>query len=607
MRFRVLGPLEVDVDGVTVPLGAVKQQLALAVLLSRANAVTSMDLLVDSLWADAPPRTARKNLQVYVAGIRKLLGSADDHRIRFGIGGYRLKAEAAELDALQFTTLVAAGRRAAVEEGPAAAAGLLRSALDLWRGPVLEGLTTVPVLAEYAEQLDRLFPAAFEDWADAELADGNAAKVVDEICTTAARYAFRERLRGLQMRALGHCERQGEALAVFDELRQSLARELGLQPGAALQQLYRRVLDGDPVDDAAAWSVRTPRRVPPPLALPPDLPDFVGRDAETDDLTGVLTGGGDPIALVRGPVGAGKTAVAVHVAHRLADRFPHGRIMVRLRFDDGSPRPPVSVLSEVLRRVGAELPPRAAGPLDTIEALGQAWQDWARKRRVLLVVDGAGLLAPPPPGLLPVSGPGAALVTGRPWGGQAASAVPIELAPLTVAEAVELITALIGASRVAADRPAAQRLVIAAGLWPAAVRAAGLKLRRLRHLPLAEFADRLGETGRLLPELSGSEADLGRLVEADLTDLGAPERAALHQLGHLPAGSFSLTEAAGLLDTDPATALHLLEALIEHDLITPPTAEVSAHAVRYEIPFLIASFVRSRTDPGLLSSSTSQQ
>ncbi len=585
-----------------MPIGAVKQQLVLAVLLSRVNAVTPLELLVDTLWAEAAPRTARKNVQVYVAGIRKLLGPAGENRVEFGTGGYRFVAEPDELDALRFARLLSDGRRAASAGEPAEAAALLEEALSLWRGPVLEGLAPGTALAEYADRIGRLFPAAVEDWADAEIRSGHASNVVDRIGEVAGQHPFRERLIGLQMTALSHCGRQAEALGVFDELRQGLARELGLQPGAALQQLYRRILAGEvnPIAPGGeSLSLRAGRRGPAPVVMPPDLADFAGRARELAELETVLGRGEGQVVLVNGPVGVGKTALAVRLGHRLAHRFPDGRLLVRLRSGDGSVRPGVEVMSELVRSVGLtgvgqplEGQPLGDQPLgDIAGTLGAAWQDWVRGRRVLLVVDGAGGRVSIPAGLLTLPRASATLITGR-WHCGPVPGHRMELTGLEVPEAVGLLSAVAGHARVRVDPQAAQRIVLALDLNPMAVRAAGLKLLRLRHLPLAEFATRLNYPAELLEQLDGSDAVLAGRIRAALEELPEREREAVGLLASLPNPRFTLEQAAEQLGSSLRTTLRLLESLMEDDLITAPADEVSAHSVQYELPGLIYSFAR---------------
>jgi DNA-binding SARP family transcriptional activator len=616
VRFGVLGRLRVVVDGVDVPLGARKQQLTLALLLTRANAVTSVDRLIDTLWPDDVPRTARKNVQVYVAGLRKLLGdTGGGDRIEFGLGGYRLRAEPAELDALRFAELVAAGRRAVAGQGPAGSVGSVGSAaalgeaLALWRGPVLEGLAEGSALAEEAERIATLYPAAFEDWAEAALAAGDAVTVAERIDAVAGRHPFRERLRGLQMTALLGSGRPGEALAVFDGFRQLMARELGLEPGPALRATYQQVLRNEPPAAVPGRAGAPPARGRPPVAsgsvhLPPDAPDFVGRESEIGRLSEILDGARGRLVVLGGPAGVGTTALAVHVAHRLAGRFPDGQVLVRLRTPSGRARPDAELLDEVLRVTGT------TGTTGTRGTRGEAgagpgrawpdWQDWLRSRRVLLVLDGASCTGPLPADLLPgPASPSAVLVTGRLRDGERRPDLRVDLGPLSVGEAVELLAAIAGPERVDADRVAAGRIVERIGRRPSAVRGAGLKIRRLRHLPLADFAARLADPATLLEHLSTGECDLVAGAAAWFTGLPAGQRAAVQALAGLPGPRFGAAQALERLGGDARAGLRMLETLIEDDVVTVPDAdpeagaEVVAHQAEFELPPLAYAYLRS--------------
>lgn len=343
VRFGILGPLRVLANGRAVDPGSRKQQVLLAALLSHANARVSFDSLVEALWDDAPPRTARKNVQVYVSGLRRLVGPESGSRISHQSGGYVLHTADGDLDALCFEQR--------------ARAGALGEALGLWRGSALDGFRDVPLLDAAAQRLDRRFLGVFEDWLDAELAAGRGPAAIDRATEITQQHPLRERLRMLQMTALCQAGRRSEALAVYDELRQALAHELGLPPSPALARFYRSLLcepepprSGPAVPAGSAPAARPdrPDRRPAPNLLPTDPPAFTGRTAAVRRLTEALTGGGSRLAVVTGPLGAGKTALAVHAAHRLGGHFPDGRLFVRLRGEDGRPRPPDEVLRQLL-------------------------------------------------------------------------------------------------------------------------------------------------------------------------------------------------------------------------------------------------------------------
>lgn len=299
LRFSVLGPLTVHRDDRALPLGPLKQRVVLATLLGSANSPLSVDALTDAVWQEEPPRTARKNLQVYVSALRALLGDDDPDRPRLTHtgGGYVLRVAEDELDLLRFRSLV----RAAEGQGPRPAARLLCQALDLWQGPPLgDDLRQSPRLAEEAERLEVRHLTAYESWAEAELELGGAPAVVEGLRDLVERHPLRERLRSAWMCALSGSGRQAEALAAYDDYRQLLARELGLEPGGAMAARYRMILAGD--GRTGAGTAARPR-----AALPPDLVDFTGHGEELRDLTNLLEDdGAGRVVLLSAPPGPGR-------------------------------------------------------------------------------------------------------------------------------------------------------------------------------------------------------------------------------------------------------------------------------------------------------------
>ncbi|WP_042802967.1 BTAD domain-containing putative transcriptional regulator, partial [Streptomyces sp. C] len=399
LRFSVLGPLTVHRDDRALPLGPLKQRVVLATLLGAANSPVSVDALTDAVWQEEPPRTARKNLQVYVSALRALLGDDDPDRPRLTHtgAGYVLRVAEDELDLLRFRALV----RSAEGERARPAARLLRQALDLWQGPPLGGdLRQSPRLAEEAERLELRRLTAYEGWAEAELELGGAPAVAEALRELVERHPLRERLRSAWMCALSGSGRQAEALAAYDDYRQLLARELGLEPGGAMAARYRTLLAGD--DRTGTDAAPRPRPVRPPAALPPDLADFTGHGGELSRLTGLLEDeDAGRVALLSGPAGSGKTTLAVRAAHLLGDRFPDGRICVGLRDADGRARPLSAVLAELGERAGR---PGPSGP--------EAWREWLAEHRVLVVLDDVPDERAVRP-LLPCGGRGRVLLTAR--------------------------------------------------------------------------------------------------------------------------------------------------------------------------------------------------
>ncbi|WP_037629104.1 BTAD domain-containing putative transcriptional regulator, partial [Streptomyces albidoflavus] len=368
-HFTVLGPLAAHREGVPLSLGPLKQRLVLGLLLSRPNTPVGTDALTDALWPDDPPRTARKNLQVYVSSLRTLLGdgrTASPDLLVHDCGGYALRVEDDEVDALRMRRLA----RSAAGLEPASAAGPLREAVGLWQGTPLHDLRRSPALAAEGERLERRCLSVHEEWAECELALGRGPAVVEELRELAERHPLRERLHAAWMTALHQSGRRSEALAVYDEYRQELARELGLEPGGAMADRYREVL--------SAARTHPTARPATPAELPPDPTAFTGRGGQLRELIDALdrSGGEGGTVLLTGPAGSGKTALAVRAARLLADRYPDGCLLVRLRDSTGAARPAATVLD------------RLAG-LTGVPATPQAWRRWLVRHRALVVLDDA--------------------------------------------------------------------------------------------------------------------------------------------------------------------------------------------------------------------------
>ncbi|QES04596.1 AfsR family transcriptional regulator [Streptomyces venezuelae] len=601
LRFSLLGPLAVHRDERALPLGPLKQRVVLATLLGSVNSPVSVDALTEAIWPEEPPRTARKNIQVYVSALRALLADDDLERprLRHTGGGYVLRVAEDELDLLTFRALV----RAAEGQDPRSAAPLLRQALDLWQGaPLGDDLRQSPALAEEAERLQLRRLAAYESWAEAELELGGAPAVAEGLRDLVERHPLRERLRCAWMRALSGAGRQPEALAVYDDYRQLLARELGLEPSGAMAARYREILAGEAGTAPATAATRTARAAstaesgasrgpaaPGPAVpavatgLPPDLADFTGHGDELADVLDLLEDESVPgsVVLLSGPAGAGKTALAVRAAHLLGNRFTEGRLRVSLRDSDGGTRPPSAVLAEIGARTGQA---RLSGP--------EAWREWLAEHRVLVILDDVPEERAVRP-LLPCGGRGRVLLTARGQLGGLAPVHRVSVPPLGTAEAVQLLAGLVGQRRVRADRDAALRIVRACGGSPLAVRVSGMRLAVLRHVPLREFADRLTDPAGALDELTSGDVSVRRRLARGWEAL--PEECG-RNAGRLAAGTgdgpFGLSEAAEALGCDERQAVRVVEALIDAGMVTSPGGEVTAHAAQYEMPHLIRLYAR---------------
>ena len=256
LQFRILGPLEVMERGAPLSLGGAKQRAVLAILLLHSGEAISRERLISELWAERPPATAAKTLQGYVFHLRRALGDGLLHTRR---AGYELELAPGQLDADEFERLAAEGRAALSYGDPAAAARCLRDALALWRGPPLEDFAYESFAQAEIARLEEARLAALEDRIDADLALGRQEQLVGELAALIREFPLRERLRAQLMLALYRSGRQVESLAVYRDARETLVRELGLEPGRSLQELEQAILRQDPQLGAAVRRLPRPR------------------------------------------------------------------------------------------------------------------------------------------------------------------------------------------------------------------------------------------------------------------------------------------------------------------------------------------------------------
>jgi predicted ATPase/DNA-binding SARP family transcriptional activator len=350
-RFRILGPLEVE--GVSA-LGGPKQRALLARLLLQAGRVVPVERLVDDLWPDEPPETARHALQVYVSTLRKALGAG---RIRGESGGYVLALGGDEMDAERFEQLAGEGARL-LERGDAhSARNALQQALDLWRGPALPDVGAS--LATERARLDSARLAAFEDRIEADLDLGRHDELVPELEALVREEPLRERPRRQLMLALYRSGRQADALAAYRDARRALVEELGLEPSAELRELEAAILRQEASLTVEPAELLARRRLPAP-ATP-----LIGRGREVEEVAALLRDGIRLVTLT-GPGGTGKTRLAIQTAHELAAAFRDGAAFVGL----APLRDPELVPAEIASALGVEDPEKLGEHLrDRVELL----------------------------------------------------------------------------------------------------------------------------------------------------------------------------------------------------------------------------------------------
>jgi len=374
-QFRILGAVEVLVDGTPAALGAPKQRAVLAMLLVNRRRVVSANALVDGLWGESPPASAVQSLQVYIHGLRRAVGA---ERIETAGRGYRAAVSEDELDLDRFERGLERGR-AALEAGRAEdATDELRQALALWRGSALADLPEESRRAAEADRLDELRLTALELRYDAELASGRHDAVVAELEALTAEHPYHERFLEQRVLALYRCGRQADALEVYREARRTLSEDLGLEPSRALQELERAVLRQDPSLAAPPAPTRSTRPLPtPPTAL-------VGRRLELAAVAALFRDEGVRLVTLTGPGGTGKTRLGLAVAEALEPELRDGALFVSLA--------PVSSPELLVPTIADALEVREGG-----RSLAEGVGEHLRERRILLVLDNFEQLLPAAP------------------------------------------------------------------------------------------------------------------------------------------------------------------------------------------------------------------
>lgn len=639
MEFRVLGPVEVRNESGVVVLPP-QQQTLLAMLLCSANAVTSIDRMVEALWEDRPPATSVKSIRVKIHNLRRRLG--DYGRISHQPNGYMLIVKPGELDEERFAQLVAEGRDAWSAGRIERTAELLREALSLWRGQPYAGQEWVTGVAGVASRLAEEWQTAKEELIAADLALGQQADVVGELFNLVKQFPFRETVRGQLMVALYRLGRQRDALEVYREGKELLADELGLDPSRQLRELEQAILSKDP-------SLETPSGGPPlsrvPAELPPDITGFVGRPEQIAHLLATLSGtatppmppgaaraaGGagpfrsstvtrgrpgarhdlrgtrppgafgvlgvpgeaspTPIATVHGPAGSGKSTLAIHVAHRLREAFPDGQLYVDLHgaTAETDPLTPLQVLRRWLRTLDVENPP--PGDLDIDEAAAR-FRSLTAPRKMLIVLDNAAGTTQIRP-LMPGGTGCAVLVTSRHALSTLDSTADLGLGLLPEHDALAVLERFVKPSRVAAEPAAAQRIVRFCGHLPLALRLAAARLAAHPTETLAAYADRLADTGQRLDELQHADLSYrGTLlpsVDTVRAQTGGAEAARLFQLlGLIDGTDFSVHVAAALANRTVKQTQAAMDQLVEAHLVQ------TLACGRYRMHDLIRLFAREQ-------------
>ncbi|MBW4719716.1 AfsR/SARP family transcriptional regulator [Saccharothrix obliqua] len=563
VEFRVLGPLQVLVDGEPVAVRAGRQRSLLVSLLMRAGSSVSVDELAEHIWGAEPPARARGTLQTYVMRLRQVLGPAVP--IRTVPDAYLIDVDERTIDVVRFEQLVEEGEQERAAGRLEAASAIFTAALALWRGPAM---VDVPSEVLHRDEVPRLGERRLhveERRVEVDLELGRHAELIPELARLTSEHPLRERLWAQLMVALYRSGRQADALGAYRKVSALLADELGIDPGDELRRVHQQVLSGAPALDLGTTA---PRERVVPSQLPADIGDFVGRGEAVRLIEALLrTAQGVPVVTLAGPPGVGKTALAVHAAHQLRRYFPDGQLYVNLRgYAQGPPLNAVDVLPRFLRAQG--VPPESV-PLDQDEQEAM-FRSRLTGQHVLLVLDNAANAEQIRP-LLPGSPGCAVLVTSRDTlRGLAVShaASNVRLDVLDRHETRALLAGMLGEDVVAAQEAAADELAELCAHLPLALRIAAANLLSRPETTIAAYVEELRAGNRLAAlAVEGDErAAVHAAFDLSYTAL-KPELAALFRLLSLAPGDITPDVAAALGGLTTQDARRRLDRLATANLV----------------------------------------
>jgi DNA-binding SARP family transcriptional activator/tetratricopeptide (TPR) repeat protein len=592
VEFGLLGPVVVHCQGAEVPIAQGRQRVLLAALLLDADRLLTKGHLIEVLWGAAPPASALAALHNQIKRLRDALGKTGGDRIQTRPGGYLIHLEPGELDVARMQDLLASARAAVRGGAWGQASALAAGAVLLWRGEPLSDVDS-QLLAGKIPQLTEVYLQAVETRLEAEVKLGRHNEVIAELRRLTADRPFRERAHALLMLSLYRCGRQGEAMAAYQSARRFLVEELGSEPGPDLRALHQRILAADPklaspdVENAPARFPAAEREAAEPASpepagprpqtphqLPAGLRHFVGRDGQLSELARQIKEVGQPgrtvvIAAISGIAGIGKTALAVHWAHQVADEFPDGQLYANLRGFDPS-GVPVAVMAVVRDFLDALGIPSGRIPASA-EAQAALYRTVLAAKRVLIVLDNARdvdqvrLLLPGSPGCF-------VLVTSRSrLVGLAASedAHLLHLGLPSISEAREMLSRKVGTGRVDAEPEAADELIRLCARLPLALGIVAARAAATPGVRLAALAAGLGGTAERLDALDAATPASGVRAAFSWSCRELPEAAArlFGLLGSHPGPDISAAAAASLAGLPRSAARSALQELAQVGLV----------------------------------------
>ncbi|WP_432990111.1 BTAD domain-containing putative transcriptional regulator [Dactylosporangium sp. CA-233914] len=566
LYFSVLGPVRVWRDGVELDAGPPQQRVLLAVLLVGAPLPVPLDDLIDALWRGDPPDSARNVVRRYVGMLRRVFepelpSRAIGRWLRPAAGGYRLDVEEGQVDLLRFRGLAAMSRTAAGENRADEAVAALLDALALWRDR--RPPADLDHLRDYAPlgAIEQEYFDLTREAAALAVRFGISELVLQTVRSAALQAPHDESLQAGLIQTLAAAGQRAEALAHFETVRARLADELGIEPGPHLRAAF----------DAASEEPGQPS-VARPAQLPADLPTFSGR---REELAATIAAGEHAtvvITAVDGMAGVGKTAFAVHWAHRVAGRYPDGQLYVDLRgFDPaGAALSPAAVLHGFLEALGVE----PQGIPSSVEAQAALYRSVLAGRRVAVVLDNARDVDQVRP-LLPGAPGCVVIVTSRNdltglVVAEGAHRLSLDLLPAP--DATTMLRQWLGAARVAAEPDATDAIIVHCGRLPLALAIVAARAAAHPGIALSTVADQLRGTSERLDGFAasgpGTHGDLRAVFSWSYRALGDPAARLFRLLGLHPGPDIGLDAAAALAGVPRSEARWSLAELVRASLVT---------------------------------------
>ncbi|WP_176985155.1 AfsR/SARP family transcriptional regulator [Asanoa ishikariensis] len=574
-EFKVFGGLGCRRDGAVVDLGPVRQRIILAKLLAAGGDAVSLDTIIDGLWDEQPPASAANQIHRHVGHIRRIFEPDLDVR---GTGryllpagtGYRLTLATEDSDLAMYRELVRRAREALTGGDVMAGVRAYLTALELGRSPAFTDLPSSALSSPEFVAVERERLAVALAASEAAIAHGMAGTVLTPLLSVAAAAPLDEALQACLMRAYVATGHRAEGVRVFERTRQRLAEELGVDPGPELREAYRELL-------ASGWTPQDeprPPDAPRPAQLPPPVAGFVRRNdvvAVLDDqLSDAFSDATIVITALGGMGGIGKTALAVHWAHQIANKFPDGQLFLNLRGldPDGRVMSSQDALATLLASLGE---PAVSSPHENVDSQAARYRSRLAGRRVLILLDNARDSDQVRP-LLPASQGCLVIVTSR---NRMTSLVTREGARylhvdrLTEAESRQLLINRLGSRRAAMDPDALDKVITLCAGLPLALAIVAARVALNPALPLSAVVSDVSAPSARLDALSSvdSSDDVRSVFSWSYRALDPSTTQVFRALAAHPGPAISLESAASVAGVGRLPARKRLTELVTANLL----------------------------------------